>query len=71
MSKKVKERLSRMRIETTAEERAEIDRLITERTGEKDCDAAVQKLSDEEFRQIVEEAKKRIRERKKIVYAYY
>jgi hypothetical protein len=71
MSKKVKERLLRMRIETTAEERAEIDRLITERTGEKDCDTAVQKLSDEEFRQIVEEAKKRIRERKKIVYAYY
>jgi hypothetical protein len=71
MSKKVKERLLRMRIETTAEERAEIDRLIAERTGEKDCDVAVQKLSDEEFRQIVEEAKKRIRERKKIVYAYY
>jgi hypothetical protein len=70
MSIKVKERLLRMRIETTAEERAEIDRLIVERTGEKDCDAAVQKLSDEEFRQIVEEAKKRIRERKKIVYAY-
>jgi len=65
LSWRVKRRLDRLGITTTTEERQEIDRIIKKRTG-KDCDEAEPLIrSDEEFRRIVEEAKRRVRERKK------
>ena len=65
LSWRVKRRLDRLGITTTTEERQEIDRIIKKRTG-KDCDEAEPLIrSDKEFRRIVEEAKRRVRERKK------
>lgn len=63
MSIKVKELLKLLGIETTHEERLEIDRIIEEITG-KYCDEGIDELSREEFIQIVYEAKKRIRRKK-------
>lgn len=59
MSIKVKMRLDALNILTTHEERMEIDRLLEERMGMY-CDDAVGLLNDEEFRKLVDEAKKRI-----------
>jgi hypothetical protein len=71
LSRLVKLRLKRLKIETTHEERIMIDTLITEKTGERDCDEAVKKLTDEEFKKIVEEAKRIVREKQKLqMYVY-
>ena len=50
MSKRVKERLRRMRIleKTDHEDRVELDRKIEEKTG-KPCDEGVDELSDEDI----------------------
>jgi len=69
MSQKVKERLTRQNIETTHEERREIDRVIEERTG-LPCDEGVTKLSETEFLYIVGQVKKRLRKKEPIqIYA--
>lgn len=52
MSIRVHERLRRLFIETTHEERQEIDREIERRTKVY-CDTGIDRLSDEELRQIV------------------
>ena len=50
MSKRVKERLRRMKIleKTDHEDRVELDRMIEEKTG-KPCDEGVDELSDEDI----------------------
>ncbi len=50
MSKRVKERLRRMKIleKTDHEDRVELDRKIEEKTG-KPCDEGVDELSDEDI----------------------
>lgn len=60
MSIKVRARLDRLRIETTHEERLEIDNEIRSRTGES-CETGVDKLSDGQIWEIVE----RVRRKKK------
>jgi len=67
MSILVKRLLESLGIETTHEERLEIDRLIEEVTG-KYCDEGVLELSKEEFLEIVKEAKKRVRKRALVTY---
>ena len=52
MSIRVHERLRRLFIETTHEERQEIDREIEQRTKVY-CDTGIDRISDEELRQIV------------------
>ena len=47
MSIKIKERLLRLLIETTHEERQEIDREVEKRTGEY-CDKGIERVSDRE-----------------------
>lgn len=69
MSIKVKLLLEALNIETTHEERMEIDRIIEERTG-LHCDEGVELLSREEFIAIVQEAKRRIRKRYEKGLAY-
>jgi len=64
MSVKVFERLRKLMIETTHEERKEIDEEIEERTG-KYCDEGVDELSDSEFIEIVNNIKKKIKKKKK------
>lgn len=70
MSIKVRELLALLGIETTHEEREEIDKIIEERTGLY-CDEGVNLLSKEEFLEIVYEAKRRVRKRKTEQVIYY
>ncbi len=70
MSIKVRELLALLGIETTHEEREEIDRIIEERTGLY-CDEGINLLSREEFLEIVYEAKRRVRKRKAEQVIYY
>jgi hypothetical protein len=58
MSIKVFERLRKLMIETTHEERKEIDKEVEKKTG-KYCDEGVDELSDLEFIEIVNKIKKR------------
>jgi hypothetical protein len=58
MSIKVREWLRRLGIETTHEEREEIDREIERRTG-RYCDTGVELLSEAEFLGIVEFVRRR------------
>jgi len=58
MSIKVFERLRKMLIEATHEERADIDKEIEKKTG-KYCDEGVNELSDIEFIEIVNKVKKK------------
>ena len=60
MSIKVKEWLRRLGIDTTHEEREEIDREIERRTG-KYCDKGVELLTEAEFLAIVDLAKRKRR----------
>jgi len=60
MSIKVKEWLRRLGIDTTHEEREEIDREIERRTGEY-CDKGVELLSEAAFLAIVESVRRRRR----------
>jgi len=60
MSIKVREWLRRLGIDTTHEEREEIDREIERRTGQY-CDKAVELLSEAEFLAIVESVRRRRR----------
>ncbi len=53
LSIRVKARLLRLLIETTREERLEIDREIERRTRES-CETGVDKIADQELRSIVE-----------------
>lgn len=62
MSIKVREWLRRLGIDTTHEEREEIDREIERRTG-RYCDSGVELLSEAEFLAIVESVRRR---RKKV-----
>jgi len=64
MSIKVFERLKKMLIETTHEERAKIDEEIEAKTG-KYCDKGVDELSDTEFIEVVNKAKRK-RKKKRI-----
>jgi len=58
-----------LNLETTHEERLEIDRVIEERTGSP-CDEGVAKLSTTEFLDIVEQVKKRLKKKEPIqIYA--
>ena len=58
MSIKVREWLRRLGIETTHEEREEIDREIERRTG-RYCDSGVELLSEAEFLAIVESIRRK------------
>jgi len=60
MSIKVKEWLRRLGIDTTHEEREEIDREIERRTGQY-CDKGVELLTEAEFLAIVDLAKRKRR----------
>jgi len=60
MSIKVREWLRRLNIETTHEEREEIDREIERRTG-RYCDSGVELLGEAEFLAIVESIRRRRR----------
>jgi len=60
LSIKVKEWLRRLGIETTHEEREEIDREIERKTG-RYCDIGIAVLSEPEFRAIVESVKRKRR----------
>ena len=60
MSIKVREWLRRLGIETTHEEREEIDREIERKTG-RYCDVGITVLSESEFRSIVESVKRKRR----------
>jgi hypothetical protein len=62
VSIKVREWLRRLGIETTHEERLEIDREIERRTG-RYCDSGIELLSEGEFLGIVESVRRR---RKKV-----
>ena len=68
MSKRVFERLMLMLLETTHEERVEIDREIEKRTG-KYCDEGVKELSDQQLKEIVEEVKRRKKKVQMEMYA--
>ena len=70
MSRKVREWLMRLSIETTHEEREQIDREIESRKGVY-CDEAVEKgmVSEEEFLEIVNLVKKRKKKKREIAYA--
>ncbi len=70
MSRKVREWLMRLSIETTHEERKQIDREIERRKGLY-CDEAVEKgmVSEREFLEIVDLVKKRKKKKKEIAYA--
>ena len=58
MSIKVREWLRRLDIETTHEERQDIDREIERRTG-RYCDSGVELLSEAEFLAIVESIRRK------------
>jgi hypothetical protein len=58
MSIKVREWLRRLGIETTHEERQDIDREIERRTG-RYCDSGVELLSEAEFLAIVESIRRK------------
>jgi len=58
MSIKVREWLRRLGIETTHEERQDIDREIERRTG-RYCDSGVDLLSEAEFLAIVESVRRK------------
>ena len=60
MSIKVKEWLRRLAIDTTHEEREEIDREIERRTGQY-CDKGVELLTEAEFLAIVDSVKRKRR----------
>jgi hypothetical protein len=60
MSIKVREWLRRLGIDTTHEEREEIDREIERRTG-RYCDKGVELLSEAEFLTIVDSVRRRRR----------
>ncbi|MCJ7456692.1 hypothetical protein MUP07_08125 [Candidatus Bathyarchaeota archaeon] len=60
MSIKVREWLRRLGIETTHEEREELDREIERKTG-RYCDVGIAVLSESEFRSIVESVKRKRR----------
>jgi len=60
VSIKVREWLRRLGIDTTHEEREEIDREIERRTGQY-CDKGVELLSEAEFLAIVESVRRRRR----------
>jgi len=60
MSIKVREWLRRLGIETTHEEREELDREIKRKTG-RYCDVGIAVLSESEFRSIVESVKRKRR----------
>jgi len=62
----VKMRLKRLGLKLSHEERKELDRLLIEKTGEKDCDEAVKKVSDEQFIKLVNEAIQRVKSKKPI-----
>ena len=66
MSILVKMRLKRLGLKLSHEERKELDRLLIEKTGEKDCDEAVKKVSDEQFIKLVNEAIQRVKSKKPI-----
>ena len=60
MSIKVREWLLRLGIETTHEEREEIDREIEQRTG-RYCDKGIELLSEAEFLAIVNSVRRKLR----------
>lgn len=62
MSIRVFERLKKLMIETTHEERHRIDEEIEEKTG-KYCDEGVDELSDIEFINIINRIKKKKKKR--------
>ena len=66
MSIRVKQRLDILKISTTHEERVEIDKEIEGRTRLY-CDIGIDKVSDAELRQIVEDVRRR---KKKVMEVY-
>jgi hypothetical protein len=69
MSRLVKARLDALRILTTREERVLIDAIVEERT-QQNCDVGIDRISDEELRRIVEEAKRRLTKKKEAIPVY-
>jgi len=69
MSRLVKARLDALRILTTHQEREMIDRIVEERTRQ-DCDVGINKVSDDELKRIVEEARKRLAKKREAIPVY-
>lgn len=69
MSTKVKERLKRLRLELTHEERQELDNLIERaaaafgivliKKDQKNCDYIIERMTDEQVKKLAEAAKKK------------
>jgi hypothetical protein len=55
-----------MNVQTTHEEREELDKIIKERTG-KYCDDAVDQLTDQQLMQFLEEARRRLRRKREMI----
>jgi len=70
MSRRVKERLSRMRVlrQTTHEDRVELDKRIEEKTG-KPCDIGVYELTDEEIMELLRQIWGKKKKKKKPIPA--
>lgn len=68
MSIKVKRRLDNLKIETSSEDRQEIDREIERRTKQW-CDHGIDKTSDKELTEIVEQIRKKKKPREMGIYA--
>ena len=64
MSNKIKERLKKLALELDKEERRILDDGLVKVTNAEDCDQAIEMLTDDQVRGIVEKIKKR---RKKVL----
>lgn len=68
MSTKIKERLKKLALELDHEERMILDEGLVRVTQAKDCDAAIEMLSDDQVKEIVAKIKKN--KKKKLLEAY-
>ena len=59
MSTKIKERLKKLALELDHQERMYLDEGLVKVTKAKDCDEAIEMLSDEQVKEIVAKIKKR------------
>jgi hypothetical protein len=68
MSTKIKERLKKLALELDHEERMILDEGLVRVTKAKDCDSAIEMLSDDQVKEIVAKIKKN--KKKKLLEAY-
>jgi hypothetical protein len=68
MSTKIKERLKKLALELDHEERMILDEGLVRVTKAKDCDSAIEMLTDDQVREIVAKVK---RKKKRALLEYY